>query len=331
VEQPWQPTVGFRPHLLLRGGHAQTLFAALSEAAPLPCRPRQHILPVPEGDQIVVHDDCPAGWKNGDVCALLIHGLGGCHASPYMVRICHKLYQRGVRVLRMDMRGFGAGMGLARKPGHAGRSEDADAAAQFAHALCPDSPLALIGFSLGANLLLKMLGEWGTSPLAVPVRALAVAPPIDLQACSDNIQRWQRLLYNRFFVRALLRQTRERKTHDSQLAALSLEPPPRTLFQFDDRVTAPLSGFAGAAEYYARSSAAALLQHIRLPTTLLVSADDPVVPAAMFSQVADSDYVRLHTTRRGGHVGYIGRSGVDADRYWLDWRVVEFVTQAAVS
>ena len=98
-------------------------------------------------------------WQPADRSALLIHGLGGCHDSGYMQRIAHKLNARGVRVFRMDLRGCGAGMGLARLPYHSGRSEDARAALAAIARICRNSPTTLVGFSLGANMSLKLLGE----------------------------------------------------------------------------------------------------------------------------------------------------------------------------
>ena len=115
----------FRQHLLFRGGHAQTLAGAYLPGRRYRYRAEQREVTLPDGDRIVLHDDCPAGWQSGQRAALLIHGLAGSHQSGYMQRIAHKLQARGVRAFRMDLRGCGAGAGLARLPYHSGRSEDA--------------------------------------------------------------------------------------------------------------------------------------------------------------------------------------------------------------
>jgi predicted alpha/beta-fold hydrolase len=101
------------------------------------------------------------------------------------------------------------------------------------------------------------------------------------------------------------------------------------LFEFDDRVTAPLSGYSGAAEYYACCSSAAVLGEICVPTCILTAADDPIVPSHIFEQVRRAPQIALRVTEHGGHVGFIGRRNGDPDRYWLDWRVVDFASSAS--
>jgi predicted alpha/beta-fold hydrolase len=242
-----------------------------------------------------------------------------------MARIASKLRARGVRTFRLDMRGCGAGDQLAQKTAHAGRSEDVAAAVDFVSTECPQSALVVVGFSLGANQVLKLLGEWGDSAPPRLSRAMAVAPPIDLLACARNISRPSRFVYNWWFVRALVRDARRRAAWVPALANIDWTRPPRKLYEFDDRITAPVNGFSGAEHYYARSSSLASLQRIRRPTLILAARDDPLVPAQIFQQRILSDQVVLHMTEQGGHVGYIGRRNSDPDRYWLDWRVVEFI------
>ena len=89
----------------------------------------------------------------------MIHGLAGCHQSPYMRRIAAKLNAGGIRTFRMDLRGCGAGALLARLPYHSGQSADAAAALETIAGICPGSPATLIGFSLGGNIALKLVGE----------------------------------------------------------------------------------------------------------------------------------------------------------------------------
>jgi hypothetical protein len=324
----WPLSSDFRPHLLLPGGHLQTLYAALGSRTSIPYRAKQHVIAVSHGDQLVLHEDRPDSWRPGGLCAVLIHGLCGCHGSPYMVRMAHKLSEKNVCVFRMDMRGCGAGFRLAQKPGHAGRSEDVQAVVDFITNYCPDSPLVLLGVSLGGNLLLKLLGEWGSQAPSHVLRAMAVAPPVDLVACSDAISRSRMFAYNRWFVRVLIQQVRTRSQFAAELAQIPLSPPPKTLFQFDDRITARLSGFSCANEYYRLSSSMPLLPEIHVPTVILSSADDPVVPVAILHRARLSPSVHLHITKSGGHVGFFGRAGSDPDRNWLDWRAVEFVTSA---
>src|SRR5215218_3405199 len=105
----------FKPHFALRSGHSQTLAVFLLYGKALPETAVQHRVLLPDGDILVLHDDCPAGWSAGQPTAILVHGVCGSHASPYMSRVARRLNARGIRTFRMDLRGCGAGAGLARK------------------------------------------------------------------------------------------------------------------------------------------------------------------------------------------------------------------------
>ena len=287
-----------------------------------------------DGDAVVVHEDCPNAWLPGGRVALLTHGLGGCHRSPLLVRLAAKLTERGVRVFRWDMRGCGAGVGLAGRPYHAGCSDDLRRVIASVLGWCScegrdaSCRLTLFGVSLSGNIVLKYLGE---SPESVPsqiVQAIAVNPPIDLAASVRTLDGRINRMYDRHFVGSLTRHLAERQRLLPDSPMPDVTKPPRTLYEFDDWYTAPMSGFPDANTYYARCSATQFIPQIRTPTTIITSRDDPMVPVEMFApdRVRYPPSVRLAITNGGGHVGYIARTGIDPDVYWLDWRVVELVT-----
>jgi uncharacterized protein len=322
----------FIPHLLVRGGHAQTVLGCYLPGLKWTANAKQHFVPLSDGDQLVLHDDAPdrQNWDQGDRVALLVHGLGGCHQSTYMQRTAAKLVSHGVRVFRMDLRDCGAGTGLARLPVHAGRSQDVGAALAYVMATCPDSPVFLVGFSLGANLVLKLLGEMGGELPANLAGAMAVAPPIDLVACAQNMETGLNQLYNRKFLRGLLRAAAVRNLRVPREFAPPLHPPPRHMREFDQRFTAPLGGFASAEDYYERASSEPVLKNIAIPTVIVAAADDPIVPVKPFEMASYSSTTRLVIAPSGGHLGFIGKSGVDPDRRWMDWRIVEWATTSQV-
>ena len=316
----------FRPHVLLRGGHAQTLAGVYLPSRRLAYRAARHRVQLDDGDQIVLHDDCPAGWQSTDRSALLIHGLAGCHDSGYMRRIAHKLNARGVRAFRMDLRGCGAGAGLARLPYHSGRSADAAAAINAIARDLPQSPLTLVGFSLGANIALKLLGELGEGPCGNLDSAMAVCPPVDLAACSRQIARPANRMYDRHFVRLLFNQIELERARPRGAATVTFARRPRSLWEFDDKFTAVVCGFGTADNYYRRASSLGLIPRIRIPTLILASRDDPMIPSAALEGAELPAAVQVHLTDRGGHLGFVGRAGVDPDRRWMDWRVVDWIT-----
>jgi predicted alpha/beta-fold hydrolase len=258
----------------------------------------------------------------------LIHGLAGCHTSGYMQRIADKLNRRGVRAFRMDLRGCGAGGHLARLPYHSGRSEDAAAALAELARLAPGSPVTLVGFSLGGNITLKLAGELGQRPCGGLDSVMAVCPPVDLAACSRQIQRRANRIYDRYFVRLLVAQIDQRQRLVAEAPAPAWQRPPRTLWEFDHGFTAVVCGFGTADNYYAQASSLPLLPQIRLPTLILAAADDPMIPPQPLAGAPLPPAVRLHMSAHGGHLGFVGRRGRDADRRWMDWRVVDWVMAA---
>ncbi len=308
----------------LAGGHRQTLAGAFLPGRLPSERALQHHVSLIDGETVVIHDDRPADWLPGGRTAVLIHGLAGCHRSGYLVRIAAKLNARGVRTFRMDLRGSGAGAELALKPYHGGCSDDLLAVVRFVERLSPQSEIMLFGFSLGGNIVLKLLGE---APHLVPanvVRAAAVNPPVDLAQSVLNLGRPSLKVYDRYFVRLLLRRLNARKQQPTDTASFPFRSRPRCLFDFDDQYTAPQSGFRDARDYYARCSSAQFLPSIRVPTLILTSGDDPLVPVAMFNSLQLSSDVRLHIAEGGGHLGYFARRGNDPDERWLDWRIVDW-------
>jgi predicted alpha/beta-fold hydrolase len=308
----------FRPHALFRGGHAQTIAGAYWPYRRPRYRARHHIVALPDGDQLVLHDDCPPNWKPTDRTALLIHGLAGCHESGYMVRIAHKLHARGVRSLRMDLRGCGAGMSLARLPYHSGRSEDAAAALESIARHLPQSPTTLVGFSLGANITLKLLGELGDRPCGNLDSAMAV--------CSRQISQASNRIYDRFFVGLLLKHVAERRRVLPQLAHTAFSAIPRTLWEFDNSFTAVVCGFGTADNYYRQASSAPWIPKIRIPTLILASRDDPMIPCDALANSPGSPSVQVHMAESGGHLGFVARGGADPDRRWMEWRVIDWIT-----
>ena len=322
----------FRPHPLFRGGHAQTIAGCYLPGLTIVERATRHCVPLPDGDQIVLHEDGPERHAlhnghshNAGKIVLLVHGLGGSHRSGYLQRCMHKLTPRGIRVYRMDLRGCGAGIPLARFPVHAGRSEDVGAAIDFILGRHADARLCVVGFSMGANMLLKLLGERGEQASPQIVGAMAVAPPIDLIECSRAFRRGLGWLYDRAFIAGLLKSEGVRRLRVEGGHHLPAAARPRRLYDFDATFTAPVAGFASADEYYERASAGPLLSRIGVPTLIVASADDPIVPIGPFEQAAYGAHTKLAILPSGGHLGFIGRSRVDPDRRWLDWRIVEWV------
>src|SRR5262245_42538075 len=309
----------FRPHPLVRGGHLQTIVGSYLPS-PAAKGVVLHRVSLPDGDAIALHDD---GGLSDRSVAILVHGLAGSHQSGYMARSSAKLRAAGVRVFRMDLRGCGAGLSLARHPLHAGRSEDLAAVIDYVRSACSGCSIHIVGFSMGANIALKLAGEQGLSARFSSL--MAVSPPIDPASCPRRIARGFSRVYDRRFVRSLVTHICQRRAAVPDGLYRPLVPHPRRLVEFDSLFTAPLSGFADVHDYYARASSNIVLSKIAVPTLIVTAASDPIVPVASFERASYSPTTQLVVAPCGGHLGFIAACGTDADRRWLDWRVLEWV------
>ncbi|MEM9588824.1 MAG: alpha/beta fold hydrolase [Planctomycetota bacterium] len=311
----------FRPSLWLPGGHLQTVGAVRHHSRPrLNSRLLLHELP--DGDSIGLHDEFPSGWQPGDRSFVLFHGLCGCHGSSYMIRLAERFASQGARVFRVDMRGCGSVHARCAQLTHAGRSDDVLEAMGRVALETGEGPILAVGVSLGGNQLLRALGRVAAGLDMRPEwfdrleKAVAIAPPIDLFRCSNNMQRITLRPYNWYFIRLLLRRIPPQVENRKEFRDALKQGRPATLLELDDRFTAPLSGFRGAHHYYGESSARQWMDRIDVPVRVLVAQDDPIVPVGCYldDRQRFSDAVELMVARRGGHVGYLDRRG----EYWMD-------------
>lgn len=336
--QPPRPADGeqnFVPRRLLRNGHAQTLWRKFA-AAPSVLHRRQRI-ELSDGDFIDVdwHDppgQLPATATNGTI-VLLIHGLCGCSRSSYIQSVQHQLGQAGYLSVAMNLRGSSGEVNRLARAYHSGVTEDLSEVFAALRQQLPGQQFVVVGFSLGANLLLKWLGETGiTDPVA---GAVAVSTPFNLRLCSQAMQGGLSQLYGRYFLRRLVAEVETKKSHFRQhgnheqlalLDACGRLDALSSLWQFDDRVTAPLHGFDSAEDYYEQCSSLRFLGGIEVPTLLIQSLDDPIIPPPALPDGRQlGEPLRLDLNERGGHVGFAAA----ADRFWLENRIVAFVNSTA--
>ncbi len=318
----------FVPHRFYRNAHVQTIFGLFHSRIKVAYQAEQHSLRLPDNDMLILHDDCPDSWRPEDRVVIMLHGLNGCHRSSYMIRLVHKLNERGVRVFRMDLRGCGAGSGLAKTPYHAGNFLDLQIAIERIESLCPGSPIGIAGFSLGGTISLNYLGRKNVVSDMVD-RAFVLNPPLRL---SESVKMFGKPLfghYQRHFINNLIKHVRDSHHLNAHTHKISGHNHPKNMHDFDNQFTAPLIGYESAEDYYSQCSPAEIVTQIEIPTMIMTAKDDPLIPVSTYTEIkekiADHDNVTMHLTKHGGHLGFIGASSTDPDARWSDWRIIDWM------
>jgi len=296
------------------------------------------LIEVAPGIQVLCHCHWQADRAHA-LTIIVVHGLEGSSDSQYMLGVTEKALAAGMNVIRYNQRNCGGTDALAPVLYHSGLSNDVAAVAREVIARDGVSRLALVGFSMGGNIVLKLAGEWGTQ--APPqFRAVAVCcPAIDLATSADALHEPANRIYETYFLWQLRRRLvqKERLFPDdfdtSRLRGI------RSLREFDDKVTAYYCGFTGVDDYYDRASAAHVVERIAVPTLVLHAANDPFVhiTAETRRKILSNKNITFVETADGGHCAFVGipvrsRAGVGKDSagryddgYWAEHEIVNFL------
>lgn len=319
----------FRPAAWLPGRHLQTLGARLT-------RPRAGValtrerLTTPDGDFLDLDWALGAPAHGPGPLVVVLHGLEGSAASGYALQTYRALARRGVAAVGLNFRSCSGELNRAARLYHSGETGDLRFVLTTLAARQPGRPLGAVGFSLGGNVLLKYLGEEARAGrAAVLVRAAAaVSVPYDLASGARHLSRGLARAYGYRLLRSLKVKLRRKAALVAGLVNVPRALAARTFRSFDDAATAPLHGFAGADDYYARCSSAAFLPDVTTPTRLVHAADDPFLPADAIPRAAVAANPCLDPcfTERGGHVGFV--TGAPwAPVYWAEEVAAEFVAR----
>ena len=317
----------FHPHPLMANCHAQTVLGSRWPWKYTPYQAVRHQVPLEDGDQIVLHEEQPSHVDESLPIILLTHGLAGCHLSTYMCRMVEKLGRRGYRSFRMDMRGCGAGIPLARKPSHCGRWKDITAAVQAIAELHPDSVTYLVAFSMSGTIALNMLAEAGAMRVGTLERSLLISPPVDLVQIERDFRSGLARRYDKYLVGQLWQQTLQRWQYFPDSAPNPIPKPARRLCEFDEMVIAPSGGYDSVEQYFVDVSPGPKLMSIRQPVTIFTSEDDPIVPIGPLMKYSSSAWVETITVPHGGHLGFLASRNGDPDLRWLDWRILDWLRE----
>jgi uncharacterized protein len=330
------PSSTYTPPAWLKNGHGMTIFTWAR-------RRRFPNLPPAEARVFQTAPDArilaKCHWQPDRVSRptlLLLHGLEGSADAHYMRGIADKAFTAGFNVIRLNQRNCGGTDHLSVGVYNSGLT--ADPAAVIHEIIGRDGlrSIAVAGYSLGGNLTLKLAGEFGADG-PPEVRAFAaVSPTLDLTSCIAALERRSNWMYEQNFLVSLKQRIRRKRRlypdHYSTEPLRSI----RSVRQFDDAYTAPMSGYTDAADYYYRASSLRVADRIRVPTLILTAADDPFIPVEPFRDpaVTNNPAIRLIVTAHGGHCGFVSRRSDhrnghrSGDGYWAEQQVVEFVEES---
>jgi predicted alpha/beta-fold hydrolase len=317
----------FSPAWWLPGAHAQTMWGKFFRLDQLKDT-RVERLETPDGDFVALHHLDAA---EGAPVLLLLHGLEGSVRSHYIQGLLRNAKSRGWRAQVMVFRSCGGELNRNRRSYHSGETTDLAFVIDHLQSTFPSVPVMLTGVSLGGNVLLKYLGEQGRNISPRIKAAAAVSVPYDLAQSSRFIDEGFARVYQWNFLRSLRAKAMAKLEQFPDLFDQQRVAAARTMFDFDDLFTAPVHGFAGAADYYARSSSLGWLDTISIKTLLLSAVDDPFLPPQVLDEVREkarhNPNLEIEFPDHGGHVGFIGGHNPLSPVYYLEHRVGEFLAQ----
>jgi predicted alpha/beta-fold hydrolase len=274
------------------------------------------------GVRVLVHSQRPPSPPIAEV--IVVHGLEGSSQAGYAQSLSHQMLQAGWAAHRFNMRSCGgtehlSGRGLY----HSGQTSDLLAVICQIKA---GAPIFLAGFSLGGNVVLKLAGELGERAPELIAGVIAVSTPIDLGACARKLASPSNFVYSSRFLRRLKQRIRLKAQTAPGLFALDQLDGVKSVYEFDDKFTAPAFGFGTADNYYATQSSNQFLDRIQVPALLVHAKDDPLVPFEVYNHPAftRNPNLQLLATEHGGHVGFIAKT---PPRFWLDQVLLDWMSE----
>lgn len=270
------------------------------------------LYPIDSRNSVLGLEHQPEGVARGQI--VFLHGLEGSADAGYIASFVQAALMRGFGAHRLNMRTCGGTEDLCETMYHSGLTSDPQVVIESV-ARRGSGPVFLIGFSLGGNVALKLAGELGETKLLAGV--IAVSTPIDLATCVRAIDKRTNLLYARRFLSRLKERVRRKVRNSPHLYSDAGLDSVRSIWEFDDRFTAPLFGFGTAANYYETQSCAHFLDRIRTPTLVITAKDDPLVPFEIYRHPAfqNNPAITLIAPEQGGHLGFLSRR---RPRFWVD-------------
>jgi len=316
----------FTTNGLLGNRHIQTSYATLFRK-PFLKDFKQEEFTLSDGDFIEIYWQNKPNPSDNSNIVLIFHGLAGSYKSPYIQGVVNTLCKEGFSCAVVHFRGCGEKENRLARSYHSGETQDNLEYLQFIHKTYPQTKIFCIGYSLGANMLLKLLGELKQNSFITA--AVAVSAPMQLEIAAKTIDSGTAKIYQKRLLDELkLSLLKKFDSYDfEKLINLKKEDlqKMRSIREFDEHYTAPIHGFLSANDYYAKNSARQFLKDIQTPTLIIHAQDDPfMTPEVIPKKEELSKYITLEVSKQGGHVGFVGGS-LFKPEYWLETRIAAFI------
>ncbi len=306
----------FEPAKGLRNAHLQTLFPRLIRQRPVAPGYAER-LDTPDGDFVDLMWSEPIPKRSNKPIFVLFHGLEGSYSSPYANGLMSAFAKQGWLGVMMHFRGCSGEVNRRARAYHSGETEDARHFLQTLRLRFPHNPIAVVGISLGGNMMVNYLAKYANDPLIDA--AAVVSAPLDLQCCAQRIEQGFSKVYRNHLLGSLKRNAlakmdllqQELSVTKQHIASL------QRLSDFDDAITAPLHGYSNANHYYQECSGLGKLTDVRTPLLVIHAKDDPFMTDDVIPRFSLPDHVEYRLSEHGGHVGFVTGS-IARPRFWLE-------------
>lgn len=306
----------YKPCFLFRNKHINTCFPTLFRKINIEYK-RERI-DTPDGDFLDLD------WiKNGnDKVIVLCHGLEGSSRSKYIQGTARYFSERGWDVLAINYRGCSGEMNRKLTFYHMGYTEDLETILKETSQY---KKVALAGFSLGANLVLKYLGEREEYPKNL-ICGVAVSPPCELVSNSVQFRKRENFIYRKYFLKKLKEKVKLKSEMFPNTINMKLMDKVEDMEDFDNLFTAQYNGFIDAIDYYEKTSSINFIPNIKVKTLILTPLDDPIISKKCYpiKEADENKFITLEMPKYGGHVGF---ASLFSKVYWLEKRIYEYVNE----
>ncbi|MCW8981059.1 MAG: alpha/beta fold hydrolase [Altibacter sp.] len=306
---------------LFRNGHFSTIYSAKLRPSPTLVQQRERI-DLPDGDFLDI--DWSYASSTASKVAVLLHGLEGNAQRTYMKGQARMLVKHQWDVVAMNYRGCSGEPNLLYPSYNAGTTQDLHVILQHILALDRYDEIALIGFSLGGNLMLKYLGERDTLPKQLK-KGVAISTPLSLEGSLESLSQFYNWVYRTSFLYNLKKKYKTKMLQFPERMTSSELKKIKSLLDFDNLYTAPAHGFEDAYEYYQKNSSLQFLPKITIPVLLLNAKNDTFLsPDCYPTAIANNNgNIYLESPEHGGHVGFHQTN----DAYYSENRALQFLQE----